>query len=46
MAKIMAEKDRELDREELLPLDPETALLAEGKRFTFDVVTTPSDPLR
>ena len=29
-----------------LPLNEETKALAEGKRFTFDVIQTPVDPLR
>lgn len=31
---------------DMLPLDPEGKALAERKRFTFDTVTTPIDPLR
>lgn len=46
MATIMDQKDRDLERENMLPLDPETEKLAEHKRFTFDIIAIPSDPLR
>lgn len=46
MATIMDQKDRDLERESMLPLDPETEKLAEHKRFTFDIIAIPSDPLR
>lgn len=46
MAEIQAEKAREISAEPLMDLDPEGAELAEGKRFTFDVIETPVDPLR
>ena len=46
MAQIMDAKDRDLDRAGQPPLDPEHRELAEKKRFTFDVITIPSDPLR
>ena len=46
MADIMDQKDRDLDTEELMPLDPEGKKLAEQKRFTFDIIAVPSDPLR
>lgn len=46
MAEIQAQKEKEIDAGELLPLDDEGKKLAEGKRFTFDVVETPVDPLR
>lgn len=46
MAGIQAEKNKEIDREEPHPLDPEGKRLAENKRFTFDVIDTPVDPLR
>ena len=46
MARIMSEKEKEIDAQELHALDAEGTVLAEGKRFTFDVITTPSDPLR
>ena len=39
-----AEKEHELNAP--LPLDAEGQALAEHKRFTFDVVETPVDPLR
>lgn len=34
------------EQEGLPPLDDETRELAEGKRFTFDVISVPTDPLR
>ncbi len=46
MATIMAEKAKEIEAEQLQPLDAEGVELAEGKRFTFDVIETPVDPLR
>lgn len=46
MTIIQAEKAREIEAEPLLPLDAAGTKLAEGKRFTFDVVETPVDPLR
>ena len=46
MAQIMEQKERDIEREGQPPLDPEGKRLAEEKRFTFDVIDTPSDPLR
>lgn len=46
MAAIQAEKEKEIEAEELQPLDDEGETMAEHKRFTFDVVDIPSDPLR
>jgi len=46
MAAIQAQRAREIMGEQLLPLDAQGKKLAEGKRFTFDVVETPVDPLR
>lgn len=43
---IQAEKAKEISKKEPLPLDPEGIALAEEKRFTFDIVNTPVDPLR
>lgn len=43
---IQAEKEREESMRQLRPLDPETKKLAEEKRFTFDVINVPTDPLR
>ena len=42
----MAQKDRELAAQTVPELTPETKNLAEGKRFTFDIINIPSDPLR
>lgn len=46
MAEIQAQKEKDIAAAELMPLDGEGNKLAEGKRFTFDVVATPTDPLR
>lgn len=46
MDTIQTEKEREIEAEPLQPLDAEGKKLAEHKRFTFDVVDIPSDPLR
>lgn len=46
MDDIQREKTREIEKKEMMPLDPEGERLAEHKRFTFDIVNTPVDPLR
>lgn len=46
MAAIQNEKEKELKAQELQPLTPEGIAMAEHKRFTFDVVDIPTDPLR
>lgn len=46
MDTIQTQKAEELAAAELQPLDDEGVAMAEHKRFTFDVVDTPSDPLR
>lgn len=46
MTQIMEQKDRDLAAAGAPALDPETLTLAEGKRFTFDVISVPVDPLR
>ena len=43
---IQRDKASELEKKEIQPLDPEGIKLAEHKRFTFDIVNTPVDPLR
>lgn len=43
---IQTTRAKELKQEELHPLDPEGKALAEHKRFTFDIIATPVDPLR
>lgn len=43
---IQREKERDIDRAGQPPLDPEGRRLAEEKRFTFDVIAVPTDPLR
>ena len=46
MASIQTEKEKEIAAQPLQALNAEGVKLAEGKRFTFDVIDTPSDPLR
>lgn len=46
MGEIQGQKDRDIQKREAQPLDPEGKTLAEHKRFTFDVINTPVDPLR
>lgn len=46
MKTIIDQKERDIEAEELQPMDPEGKRLAEHKRFTFDVLTVPTDPLR
>lgn len=46
MTLIQEEKAREIGGVQQPALDAETKKLAEHKRFTFDVIETPSDPLR
>ena len=46
MATIQAEKERDIEATELLPLNAEGVNLAAGKRFTIDIIDAPSDPLR
>lgn len=46
MEQIMNEKDKELDRQEPIPMNAEGKRLGEAKRFTFDTPATPTDPLR
>lgn len=43
---IQTKKAKELEKEKPHPLDPEGKALAEHKRFTFDIIATPVDPLR
>lgn len=46
MEKIMNEKDKEITANGPAQMNAETKALAEGKRFTFDVIAVPTDPLR
>ena len=46
METIQKQKARDIDAEEQQPLDPEHAARAKHKRFSIDVVDTPTDPLR
>lgn len=46
MDTIQTQKERELADQELQPLDEEGIRMAEHKRFTFDVIDVPNDPLR
>lgn len=46
MTQIQEQKERDILKDGLIPLDPEGRRLSEYKRFTFDIIDTPSDPLR
>ena len=46
MTTIMEQKQRDIDRDGQPEMDEETKRLAEYKRFTFDVIDIPTDPLR
>lgn len=46
MNQIQNQKEKDIAMRDLMPLDPEGKKLAEGKRFTFDIIAIPSDPLR
>lgn len=46
MDTIQLQKQKDIDAEKQMSLDAEGKKLAESKRFTFDVVETPIDPLR
>ncbi|MBQ9065705.1 MAG: hypothetical protein IJ123_09690 [Blautia sp.] len=43
---IQNEKNKDLGRKDIPPLDPEGVKLAEHCRFTFDIIATPVDPKR
>lgn len=43
---IQTQKDIDLSTAEPHPLNAEGVALAEHKRFTFDIVDIPTDPLR
>lgn len=46
MEQIQNQKEKDIEAQELQPLNPEGKTMAEHKRFTFDVVDVPTDPLR
>lgn len=46
ISQIQKEKGKDIARQELQPLNPEGKKMAEHKRFTFDIIGTPIDPLR
>ncbi len=46
MDAIQTQKAKEIERDGMPPLDPEGVAVAEHKRFTFDIIDTPVDPLR
>lgn len=46
MQTIQRQKEADIAADQLQPLDAEGAALAEHKRFTFDVINVPNDPLR
>ena len=46
MDTIQRQKERDIEGKELMPLQGEGEKLAAEKRFTFDTIDTPNDPLR
>ena len=46
MVTIQSQADADHDLAGIPPLNDETRELAEGTRWTFDIVETPIDPLR
>ena len=46
LEKIQSQKAKDIENDRLQPLDAEGRVLAEHKRFTFDIIDTPVDPLR
>lgn len=46
LAKIQIQKAKDIEDDGIQPLDAEGRVLAEHKRFTFDIIDTPVDPLR
>ena len=46
MEAIQSQKVNDMKDKNLQPLDDEGKKISEHKRFTFDIVDTPTDPLR
>ena len=46
MNDIQQQKEKDIERARMKELDPEGETMGEHKRFTFDLVDVPSDPLR
>ena len=46
LTQIVNQKEKDIEASELQPMNPEGRYMAEHKRFTFDVVDVPTDPLR
>ena len=46
MTQIVNQKEKDIEASELQPMNPEGRYMVEHKRFTFDVVDVPTDPLR
>lgn len=46
MERIQNAKEQDIARDGIPPLDPEGETVAKHKRFTFDIIETPVDPLR
>lgn len=44
--RIQKEKAKQAEASALQPLDPEGVEMAKHKRFTFDIIDVPVDPLR
>lgn len=46
MKTIIEQKEKDIEASQLQPMDSEGKYMAEHKRFTFDVINVPTDPLR
>lgn len=46
MDQIQQQKEKDIENSELIPLNEEGKKIAQGKRFTIDIIDAPSDPLR
>ena len=46
MKVIINQKEKDIEASQLQPMDSEGKYMAEHKRFTFDVINVPTDPLR
>ena len=46
MNQIQKQKEKDLENQPLQPMTAEGVTMAEHKRFTFDLIDVPTDPLR
>lgn len=46
MKQIMDQKEKDIEKDGLPELRGDVKTLAEEKRFTFDIISVPTDPLR